>query len=113
LAEVQYNNHVHSSTQHPPFLLEYGRLPRLGFEPYQPPSNLEMVNEFTDRMKATLEEAKAALTKSKDVDIARYYNQRREPAPEYQPGDRVYLDASDIHVNRPSQKLSHQRLGPF
>ena len=112
LAEFQYNNHVHSSTQHQPFLLETGRLPRMGFEPDQPPSRLESVNEFTDRMKSTLEEAKAALAKSKD-DMTRYYNQRRTKAPEYKPGDKVYLDASDIQTNRPSRKLSHRNLGPF
>jgi len=33
LAEFQHNNHVHSTTQHPPFLLDTGRLPRMGFEP--------------------------------------------------------------------------------
>ena len=33
LAEFQHNNHVHSATQHPPFLLDTGRLPRMGFEP--------------------------------------------------------------------------------
>jgi transposase InsO family protein len=112
LAEFQYNNHVHSSTQHPPFLLENGRLPRMGFEPRQPPSPVESVNEFTERMKSTLEEAKSALTKSKD-DMTRYYNQRRMAAPEYKPGDKVYLDASDISTTRPSRKLSHKRLGPF
>ena len=32
---------------------------------------------------------------------------------EYKPGDKVYLDASDIHTNQPSRKLSHQHLGPF
>ena len=32
---------------------------------------------------------------------------------QYQPGDRVYLDASDIQTNRPSRKLSHRHLGPF
>jgi len=31
----------------------------------------------------------------------------------YKPGDRVYLDASDIKMTRPSPKLSHRRLGPF
>jgi hypothetical protein len=112
LAEFQYNNHVHSSTQHPPFLLETGHLPRMGFEPGQRPSRVESVNEFTDRMRNTLEEAKAALVKSKD-DMARYYNQRRSAAPKYKPGDRVYLDASDIQTTRPSRKLSHKRLGPF
>ena len=50
--------------------------------------------------------------KSKD-EMAKYYNWRRTPAPDYQPGDKVYLDASDIHMTRPSQKLSHKRLGPF
>ena len=31
----------------------------------------------------------------------------------YKPGDRVYLDASDIKTTRLSPKLSHCRLGPF
>ena len=65
-----------------------------------------------ERMKNTLEEAKVALVKSKD-DMARYYNQRRTPAPDYRPGDKVYLDASDISTTRPSRKLSHRRLGPL
>jgi len=112
LAEFQYNNHVHSATQHPPFLLETGRLPRMGFEPDQRPSKVESVNEFTERMRSSLDEAKAALAKSKD-DMARYYNQRRLPAPDFQPGDKVYLDAADITTTRPSRKLSHKHLGPF
>ena len=106
LAEFQYNNHVHASTQHPPFLLESGRLPRMGFELDQRPSWVESVIEFMERMKSMLEEAKSALAKSKD-DMARYYNQRRVPAPEYQPRDKVFLDASDVSTTRPSKKLLH------
>ena len=70
------------------------------------------MNEFTDRMKMALEEAKLALNKAKD-NMARYYNQRRLPTPMYQPGDKVYLDASDISTTRPSRKLSHRQLGPY
>jgi hypothetical protein len=57
LAEFQYNNHVHSATpsQHPPFLLQTGRLPRISFEPNQRPSNVWSVNEFTEQMWNTLE----------------------------------------------------------
>jgi hypothetical protein len=111
MAEFQYNNHIHSSTQQTPFFLDSGQHPRMGFEPQQP-SQLESVNEFTDWMKLALEEAKSALAKAKD-DMARYYNQRRLPTPVYKPGDLVYLDASDIKTTRPSWKLSHRRLGPF
>ena len=112
LADFQYNNHVHASTQHPLFLLESRRLPRMGFEPDQCSSRVESVNEFTERMRSTLEEAKSALAKSKD-NMARYYNQRRVLALEYQPGDKVYLDASDVSTTQPSRKLSHRRLGLF
>ncbi|GLB43148.1 putative retrotransposable element tf2 155 kda protein type 1-like [Lyophyllum shimeji] len=111
-AEFQYNNHVHSATKFMPFMLDTGRNPRMGFEPRPLNSNNETANEFFERMKLAQEEAKAALAKAKD-DMARYYDQRRIPAPEYKPGDRVYLDASDIQTTRPSKKLSHRYLGPY
>jgi hypothetical protein len=84
----------------------------MGFEPQQPRSKLESVNEFADCMALGIEEAKLALTKAKD-EYAMYYNRRREPALVFTQGDRVWLDGSDIATNRPSSKLSHRRLGPF
>jgi hypothetical protein len=42
-----------------------------------------------------------------------YYNHRHEPAPVFTPGDKVWLDGSDIATNRPLSNLSHRRLGPF
>jgi hypothetical protein len=112
LAEFQYNNHVHASTQHSPFLLDTGRNPRMGFEPHTEPSHVEAVNEFTNRMRSTLEEAKAALAKAKD-EMAQYYNRRRNPTPEYKVGDLMYLDSRDINTSRPSHKLAHRYLGPY
>jgi len=112
ITEFQHNNHVHSATQQPPFLLDMGRIPRMGFEPRQDPSSLETVNEFTKRIESTTKEAKSAIRKAQE-DMTRYYNQRRSPAPVFQPGDWVYLDASDIKTTCPSPKLSHRRLGPF
>jgi len=54
----------------------------MGFEPDQPGSCVESVNEFKDWMKDTLEEAKAALAKSKD-DITLYYNRKQSLALEF------------------------------
>jgi hypothetical protein len=93
-------------------MLDTGRNPRMGFEPQQPRSTFESVNDFAERMALGIEEAKAALTKAKDK-YAMYYNRRREPAPVFALGDKVWLDGSNIATNRPSSKLSHQRLGPF
>ena len=63
-------------------------------------------------MTDSLEEAKAALAKSKE-DMALYNNQKWTPAPEFKAGDMVFLDASNIQTTQPSCKLSHRRLGPF
>jgi len=73
IAEFQHNNHVHSVTQQPPFLLDMGRIPCMGFKPRQDPSSLETVNKFTKRMESTSEEAKSAIRKAQE-DMTRYYN---------------------------------------
>jgi len=106
MAEFQHNNHVHSTTQQPPFLLDTGRLPCMGFKPQQNPSSLETVNEFTERMRTAIDKAKSVIHKAQD-DMKRYYDQRRTPAPVFKPGDKVFLDALDIRTTRSSQKLLH------
>jgi hypothetical protein len=114
LTEFQYNNHIHSATQHQLFLLETGSLPRMGFEPDQPPSWLESVNKFTEQMKTMLEEAKAALAKSKD-DMARYYNQKRTRALEYNSETRYTLMlATSRPLGHPRNSLTDTLdLGPL
>jgi hypothetical protein len=84
----------------------------MGFKPQQPQSTLESANEFAECIALGIKEAKAALTKAKD-EHAMFYNCQREPAPVYAPGDRVWLDGSDIATNRLSSNLSHRHLGPF
>jgi len=106
ITEFQHNNHIHSTMQQPPFLLDTGRIPHMGFEPSQVPSGLETVNEFMERMKSATEETKSVIHKAQE-DMTRYYNRRRTPAPVYKPGDRVYLDASNIKMTHLSPKLSH------
>jgi hypothetical protein len=70
----------------------------MGFEPQQAQSKLESVNEFTDQMAKGQEEAKAALMKVKD-EYTMCYNRRHKPAPVFAPGDKVWLNGSDITTN--------------
>jgi len=73
MAEFQHNNHIHSATQQPLFLLDTGCVPCMGFEPQQNYSNLETVNEFTERMRAAIDKVKSAIRKAQD-DMKRYYD---------------------------------------
>jgi len=79
MAEFQHNNHVHSTTQQPPFLLDTGRIPHMSFKPQQNHSDLEMVNKFTERMRMAIKEVKSTICKVQD-DMKRYYDRRRTPA---------------------------------
>jgi len=66
IAEFQHNNHVHSAMQQPPFLLDTGQIPHMGFEPSQAPSRLETVNEFMEQIKSATEEAKSVICKAQE-----------------------------------------------
>jgi len=110
-AEFALNNRVNASTRKTPFELVYGHNPRVGIEPRRE-SNIEKVEEFTARMKTTWEDAQSALRIAKE-DMARYYNKSRKPAPSFDIGDKVWLDATNIATTRPTKKLDVRRLGPF
>jgi len=84
----------------------------MGFEPQQNPSGLEMVNAVMERIRIAIEEVKSAIHKAQD-NMKRYYDQQRTLALVFKPGDKVFLDISDIWTMHPLQKLSHQWLGPF
>jgi hypothetical protein len=83
----------------------------MGFELHQK-SKVEAVNEFIGHMKEGLEEAWSALKKAKD-DMVQYYDRHHGPTPQYEVGDHVFLDASDLQTTRPSHKLAHHFVGPY
>jgi len=59
-----------------------------------------------EKMRMAIKEVKSAICKAQE-DMKRYYNQHRTPAPVFNPGNKVFLDASDIWTTHPSQKLLH------
>ena len=42
-----------------------------------------------------------------------YYNKHHEDRPTLKRGEKVYLLHRNIKTKRPSQKLNHQKIGPF
>jgi len=63
-------------------------------------------------MRMAIKEAKSTICKVQE-DMKRYYDQHRTLALVFNPGDKIFLDTSDIQTMCPSQKLLHRRLGPF
>ena len=44
---------------------------------------------------------------------AETYDKGRHPAPRFESGDRVWLDARFIKTTQPARKLDWKKLGPF
>ena len=68
--------------------------------------------KFAERMKNVHEEAEVVVSKARD-DMQRYADLNRSQAPTYKIGDKVWLSAKDLKLNRPAQKLSERQLGLF
>ena len=58
------------------------------------------------------EEAKRALEKAANQMKAQY-DKKKRPAIEYQIGDKVWLDTTNLNLPRPKKKLDDKRTGPF
>lgn len=63
-------------------------------------------------MKKAEAEAKSALAHAAD-EMARYYDAHRQTAPEYEIGDLVWLDSTNIKTTRPMKKFDDKWFGPF
>lgn len=109
----------HDSINISPFELLFGRKPRLTFDwkaPTSPKNAREIlanteVKQYIRKIQnawtwAKENMEKAQLKKLRDVNI-----HRREP--NFDVGDKVWLNAKNLPLDRPSKKLGHQNIGPY
>jgi hypothetical protein len=119
MCEFAGNNAVSATTGVSPFFANSGQHPRMGYEPptgqirpvYQRSQALD-ANAFVEKMS----EIEGFLKEEMQWAQAVYENTaniNRSPAPAYQVGDEVLLDARNITTTRPTQKLDWKNLGPF
>ncbi|SOV03194.1 uncharacterized protein UDID_18348 [Ustilago sp. UG-2017a] len=114
LAKFSYNNAEHASTQLAPFFANYGYHPRFSFDNTNPASLalFPAARSYADQLKQLHEYVCGELVKA-NSQSAEQFDKRQLPAPQFQPGDRVWLSADNIHSLHPTKKLNYRHLGPF
>ncbi|KAF8643310.1 hypothetical protein AX16_009103 [Volvariella volvacea WC 439] len=109
VAQAVYNNCPTSSTEFSPVMINLGREPNnVQFSPHQ--FKQEDARQFINRIKNICERAREHLQISKEL---LKEDENKKPEREYQPGEKVWLSAANIHTTRPSRKLANRKHGPF
>jgi len=63
------------------------------------------LEEFLIRLQRSWEEATKSIEIAKEV-MKRQFNKKKQNSQELKAGDNVWLEAKNIHSNRPSKKLN-------
>jgi len=113
MAEFMGNNHASETTGTSPFFANYGYDPRMDFLDEQTlPTDDQEARSFV----VTMTELHAHLRTEMGYAQERQQentDRHRIPAPSFQIGDKVWLNAKNIRTRRPSRKLDNKRHGPY
>jgi hypothetical protein len=112
IAEFAYNNTVHASTKQTPFFANLGYHPKFSVTvPRVSKDNVPLV----DRIKA-LQDLHAEMKFNIQTAIeahAKHFDTKAMNQPDFQVGDKVWLDSRNLQTERPARKLDYKRVGPF
>jgi len=70
------------------------------------------LEEFLIGLQRSWKEATKAMEEAQETMKKHFYKKRRNPQG-LQEGENIWLEAKNIHLNRPSKKLDQKRYRPF
>jgi len=109
-AQFAYNNTKQTATGFAPFEIVYGSTMHMGIEqPHE--SIVPSIEDRIQKMHDSHELVTKALIRAKE-DMKKFYDQKKSDAPQYQKGDKVWLDAAHLNIKR-SGKFKEKRIGPY
>ena len=111
VASFAYNNGKSTSTGQSPFYANYGYHPKLAID-LEEADRVPTAQDCLQNLKKAHETAKKRLEEARRTQ-AKYYDQKRQEAPEFGEGELVWLQRRHIRTQRPCDKLDDKKLGPF
>lgn len=119
-AQIVALNQPNESTGLTPFFVDRGHHPRLGIEPAGSlesagPARIQQLDAdaLVAKMAAVQEHLQSSLAWAQ-AKQAEYANRTRQPAPAYQVGDKVWLDARHLNIKEGrTSRLGNKNEGPF
>ena len=111
VVEFALNNRFVKSLGTTPFYANYGFHPRIGSLP-QIETPVSSVEDFVKHIQQVQKDTKVSLQQAAE-DMKRFYDRHRGKTPEFEVGQQVLLDNSDLAIDRPTRKLAERRSGPF
>jgi len=107
-AQFAWNNHYHLSIGMTPFFTSKVRHPMLADIPARviPRDTRLWVKEDTDQL------IKQMIKKAQEAQ-RRAYNRWKDNPPSFKPGEKVWLETTNLSTDRPSPKLDWKRIGPL
>ena len=109
--EFTLNNRYHSGLKTTPFYANYGYHPHIGSLP-RIHSPIESVEDFVAHLHQVQKNTEKSLEQAAE-DMKKFYDRHRHATPQFEVGQKVLLDNSNLALNRPSRKLSERYSGPF
>ena len=111
IAEFAYNNAPNATTGISPFFANKGYHPTISVHPERDLASFRArefavdLDDLHQHLRTTISEAQRRYSVSA--------NRRRNPPPDFQISNKVFVKSEHIRTTRPSKKLSEKFLGPF
>ena len=108
--KFQYNDKRHTATGKILFELNFGQYPWK--ENLTVKTELPKLEDFLNRLQRSWKKAKKLMEIEKEA-MKRQFDKKRRNLQRLKAGDNMWLEAKNIHLNRPSKKLDQKRYRLF